>query len=96
MGEAFPELSRGQAHAEKVLLQEAKQLRLETARSRRLALLTQAFMPAASGKILDQLVVPAERRTLDFYPSEKGRLEPGTELPKPAGVFPRYVDEAAA
>ncbi|MEM7045908.1 MAG: methionine--tRNA ligase, partial [Pseudomonadota bacterium] len=63
---------------------------------RRLALLTQAFMPAASEKILDQLAVPAERRTLDFYSSEQGRLEPGTELPKPAGVFPRYVDEAAA
>ena len=63
---------------------------------RRLALLTQAFMPAASEKILDQLAVPAERRTLDFYPSAAGRLEPGTALPKPAGVFPRYVDEAAA
>ena len=63
---------------------------------RRLALLTQAFMPKASEKILDQLVVPAERRSLAFYPSAKGRLEPGIQLPKPAGVFPRYVDEAAA
>jgi len=63
---------------------------------RRLALLTQAFMPTSSEKILDQLVIPAERRTLDFYSSERGRLEPGTALPKPAGVFPRYVDEAAA
>ncbi len=63
---------------------------------RRLALITQAFMPAASEKILDQLVVAADERTLSFYPSERGRLEPGTPLPKPAGVFPRYVDEAAA
>jgi methionyl-tRNA synthetase len=63
---------------------------------RRLALLTQAFMPAASEKILDQLAVPAGSRTLDFYPSERGGIVPGTELPKPAGVFPRYVDEAAA
>ena len=63
---------------------------------RRLALLTQAFMPAASEKILDQLVIPADRRTLVFYPSKEGALPPGTELPKPAGVFPRYVDEAAA
>lgn len=63
---------------------------------RRLALLTQAFMPTASQQILDQLVVPAEQRTLAFYPSEQGRLTPETELPKPAGVFPRYVDEAAA
>ena len=63
---------------------------------RRLALLTQAFMPAASEKILDQLAVPSERRALAFYPSAQGRLEPGTALPKPAGVFPRYMDEAAA
>jgi len=63
---------------------------------RRLALLTQAFMPAASEKILDQLVIPADRRTLAFYPSKDGALPPGTELPKPQGVFPRYVDEAAA
>ena len=63
---------------------------------RRLALLTQAFMPAASGKILDQLVVPAERRGLAYFPSGKGRLEAGTALPKPEGVFPRYVDEASA
>jgi len=63
---------------------------------RRLALLTQAFMPAASGKILDQLAIPAERRTLDSYSSERGGLVAGTELPKPAGVFPRYVEEAAA
>ena len=63
---------------------------------RRLALLTQAFMPAASEKILDQLVIPADRRTLAFYQSARGRLAAGTELPKPAGVFPRYVDEAAA
>ncbi len=63
---------------------------------RRLALLTQAFMPTASAKILDQLAVPADNRSLDFYPSNRGGLVGGTELPKPAGVFPRYVDEAAA
>ena len=63
---------------------------------RRLALLTQAFMPEASERILDQLVIPAEQRTLAFFPSERGGLAAGTKLPKPAGVFPRYVDEAAA
>ncbi len=63
---------------------------------RKLALLTLAFMPAASEKILDLVAVPAGSRTLDFYPSEQGGLAAGTELPKPAGVFPRYVDEAAA
>jgi methionyl-tRNA synthetase len=62
---------------------------------RRLALLTQAFMPEASTRILDQLAVPAGSRTFEFYPSLRGGLAPGTGLPKPAGVFPRYVDEAA-
>ncbi len=62
---------------------------------RRLALLTQAFMPEASKEILNQLAVPASSRTLDFYVTDRGGLESGTELPKPAGVFPRYADEAA-
>ena len=62
---------------------------------RRLALLTQAFMPEASEQILDQLAVPAGSRTLDFYGGATNALEPDTTLPKPVGVFPRYVDEAA-
>ncbi len=63
---------------------------------RRLALLTQAFMPEASAKILDQLAVPAEKRTLAFYPSDRGGLVAGTPLPRPVGVFPRYVDVGQA
>jgi methionyl-tRNA synthetase len=59
-------------------------------------LLTQAVMPTASEKILDQLAIPAERRTLDFYPSEQGGLAAGTMFPKPAGVFPRYVEISQA
>ena len=57
---------------------------------RKVALITQAFMPDASARILDQLGVPPERRELSAYPSDAGGLEPGTPLPKPAGVFPRY------
>ena len=61
-----------------------------------LALLTQAFMPAASARILDLLAVPADRRTLAFYPRDRGALAAGTALPKPAGVFPRYVEVGQA
>ena len=52
-------------------------------------------LPTASGKILDQLAVPAEARTF----AALGRddvLAPGTALPKPKGVFPRYVQAEAA
>lgn len=63
----------------------------ETVRS--CALLTQAFMPAASGRILDQLAVPEGERSLAFFgPSHA--LKEGTVLPAPQGVFPRFVEEA--
>ncbi|GAB4394334.1 MAG: methionine--tRNA ligase [Kiloniellaceae bacterium] len=60
---------------------------------RRLALLTQPVMPDATAKMLDQLAVLAEAR--DFA-SLEDRLVPGTPLPKPEGVFPRFVEEEAA
>ncbi len=60
---------------------------------RRLALLTQAFMPEASARILDQLAVPQEARQLRAFGPE-GALTPGTALPRPSGVFPRYAGEA--
>ncbi len=60
---------------------------------RHLAIVTQPVMPTACGKILDQLGVPADRR--DFAALAEP-LAPGTALPKPEGVFPRYVEEAAA
>jgi len=56
---------------------------------RHLALLTQPFMPGASGKILDQLAVPEDARTLEFTGPDHA-LTPGTALPRPEGVFPRY------
>ena len=58
---------------------------------RYLAIVTQPVMPTACGKILDQLGVPGDSR--DFSKLEVS-LEPGTALPKPEGVFPRYVEEA--
>ena len=60
---------------------------------RKLALLTQAFMPDASTRILDQLAVPADARMLDAYPTSTGGLRPGTVLPKPEGVFPRFTGD---
>jgi methionyl-tRNA synthetase len=60
---------------------------------RRLAILSQPVMPDAMGRMLDQLGVAPEAR--DFAALDAS-LTPGTALPKPQGVFPRYVEEAAA
>jgi len=57
---------------------------------RRIALLTQPFMPDASEAILDQLVVAEDKRS---FANMMTMLAPGTELPKPQGVFPRHVEE---
>jgi methionyl-tRNA synthetase len=52
-------------------------------------ILTQPFVPAAASKLLDLLAVPADRRQLADV-GEGGRLEPGTALPAPAPIFPRF------
>ena len=54
---------------------------------RRLALVTQPILPIASGQILDQLAV--KNRDLESF-SEA--LKPGTPLPEPKGVFPRWQE----
>ncbi|OBF70946.1 methionine--tRNA ligase [Mycobacterium sp. 852002-51613_SCH5001154] len=51
------------------------------------ALLIQPVMPGSGGKLLDLLGQPSERRTFDAIGT---RLAPGTALPAPTGVFPRY------
>ena len=60
---------------------------------RRLTLYVQPFMPESTGKILNQLSVPADAR--DFT-SLESVLQAGTALPKPAPVFPRFVEEETA
>jgi methionyl-tRNA synthetase len=60
---------------------------------RHLAILVQPIMPGSAAKMLDQLAVPADARTFSAL-DEGGALKPGTKLPKPEGVFPRYVEEA--
>lgn len=51
------------------------------------ALLVQPVMPESAGKLLDLLGQAPERRGFDAVAT---RLAPGTALPAPTGVFPRY------
>ena len=58
---------------------------------RQIGILTQPVMPASSAKLLDSLGIPEDAR--DF--TDLGgttRIEPGTKLPAPIGIFPRYVE----
>jgi methionyl-tRNA synthetase len=58
---------------------------------RQVAILTLPFMPASASKLLDLLAVPEEKRTF-AYLGDENRLSPGTSLPAPTPVFPRYVE----
>jgi len=60
---------------------------------RHLAILVQPVVPSSAAKLLDQLAQPAGAR--DFA-SLARPLAPGTKLPKPEGVFPRYVEAETA
>ena len=59
---------------------------------RQVAILAQPFMPASSEKLLDLLGLHAEGRSFEQL-GAYCRLQPGTPLPAPEGVFPRYVDK---
>lgn len=61
---------------------------------RHLTILVQPFVPDASFKLLDQLAVPLEARS--FAALTECPLRPGTALPVPEGVFPRFVEVDAA
>jgi len=61
---------------------------------RHLAILCQPVMPDTMAKMLDQLGVAEDARTFAAL-GEEGALVPGAALPKPEGVFPRYVEEEA-
>ncbi len=60
---------------------------------RRLGILVQPFMPQSAARILDQIAVPADARNFDALYTA---LVPGTPLPKPNPVFPRFVEEEAS
>ena len=51
------------------------------------ALLVAPVMPESAGKLLDLLGQSPEQRS---FAAVGARLEPGTALPAPTGVFPRY------
>ncbi|MBZ8132515.1 methionine--tRNA ligase [Afifella sp. IM 167] len=61
---------------------------------RQVSILVQPVMPASAERLLDLLGVPAGSRDFSSL-GEAGRLVPGTALPPPAGVFPRYVEGEA-
>jgi methionyl-tRNA synthetase len=62
---------------------------------RQVAILAQPATPAGAGKLLDLLGQGADARSFAAL-GEAGRLRPGTALPPPMGVFPRYVDPTEA
>ena len=67
---------------------------------RHIAILTQPVMPDSSAKLLDQLAVPEDQRSIAHLNTDsivgKFSLKAGTVLPKPEGVFPRFVEDEAA
>jgi methionyl-tRNA synthetase len=58
---------------------------------RQVAILAQPATPAGAGKLLDLLGQKADARSFASL-GAAGRLLPGTLLPAPTGVFPRYVE----
>jgi methionyl-tRNA synthetase len=58
---------------------------------RQIAILTQPVMPNSSSVLLDSLDVPKADESRNFA-ALSVRLKPGTRLPPPIGVFPRYVE----
>jgi methionyl-tRNA synthetase len=60
---------------------------------RQVAILAQPVMPASCAKLLDVLGIPESERDFTAIAT---RIRPGTQLPTPTGVFPRYVEPPAA
>ncbi len=64
---------------------------------RQIAIAVQPAIPEAAGKLLDLLAVPKDKRTFDQISGmttieDSKRLQPGTALPAPSAIFPRYVE----
>lgn len=62
---------------------------------RRVAILCQPFIPGSAAKLLDLLAVRADNRDFDRL-GDADALVPGTTLPPPQPVFPRYVETETA
>jgi len=62
---------------------------------RQIAILTQPVMPAASEKLLDALGISQGEERMFAALGGHTRIAPGTTLPAPQAIFPRYVEPAA-
>jgi methionyl-tRNA synthetase len=61
---------------------------------RQIAILAQPVMPDSSARLLDLLGIPLDQR--DFAAlGGVARIKPGTVLPAPVGIFPRYIEPTA-
>ncbi|MFZ5740018.1 MAG: methionine--tRNA ligase [Pseudomonadota bacterium] len=60
---------------------------------RQIAILAQPAIPTAAAKLLDILGIAEDQRNFAALPT---RIVPGTPLPAPAPIFPRYVEPATA
>jgi O6-methylguanine-DNA--protein-cysteine methyltransferase len=61
---------------------------------RQIAILAQPVMPESSAKLLDSLGIPPDARNFAAL-GDASRIAPGTSLPPPVAVFPRYVEPKA-
>src|SRR3954468_3834863 len=61
---------------------------------RAIAILAQAFVPAAAAKLLDLLAIAGDERLVAAI-GPASRLRPGGALPGPEPIFPRYVETEA-
>ncbi|MEM6667074.1 MAG: methionine--tRNA ligase [Pseudomonadota bacterium] len=59
---------------------------------RQVGILTQPITPTASAALLDLLAVSADARSFSALGADT-RIMSGLDLPKPAPIFPRYVEE---
>jgi methionyl-tRNA synthetase len=62
---------------------------------RRVAILSQPYVPEAAAKFLDQLGVPEGQRDFAALGPDKA-VTPGTTIASPQPVFPRYVEAEAS
>jgi methionyl-tRNA synthetase len=58
---------------------------------REVGIMIQPVLPAVAARLLDLLAVPQDRRDFTALGAE-GRLAPGTRLPAPSPILPRYVE----
>jgi methionyl-tRNA synthetase len=58
---------------------------------RQIAILAQPAMPESAAKLLDSLGIPQAARGFASLDGAT-RIQPGSQLPAPVGVFPRYVE----